>query len=172
MLNNFLKRLMTAICLLIFLHIKATWLLKLSRSSVCTPSNLQVVEGCINVPSTEKLTFSSSVWLCLEFVLLKINDSHFSGFSRRPLSVIQLETTANSEFRVDREDKCFFSGPIWQLPSTPMHMILQEIAFSPISKVFFYFLAVHVSRYTVTRASLTGRTDNQSDSFNSRPNVY
>lgn len=38
--------------------------------------------------------FSSSVWLYLEFVLLKINDSHFSGFSSRPLSVIQLETTA------------------------------------------------------------------------------
>ena len=67
---------------------------------MCTPSNLQVVEGSINVPSTEKLTFSSSVWLYLEFVLLKINGSHFSGFSSRPLSVIQLETTSNSEFRV------------------------------------------------------------------------
>ena len=100
MLNNFLKRLMTAICLLVFLHIEATWLLKFSRSSMCTPSNLQVVEGSINVPSTEKLIFSSSVWLCLGFVLLKISDSHFLGFSRRPLSVIQLETTANSEFRV------------------------------------------------------------------------
>ena len=54
----------------------------------------------MNVPSTEKLIFSSSVWLCLEFVLLKINDSHLTGFSRRPLSVIQLETTANSDFRV------------------------------------------------------------------------
>ena len=100
MLNNFLKRLMTAICLLIFLHIEATWLLKFSRSSLCTLSNLQVVEGSIKVPSTERLIFSSSVWLCSEFVLLKINDLHFSGFSRRPLSVIQLETTANSEFRV------------------------------------------------------------------------
>ena len=57
MLSNFLKRLMTAICLLIFLHIEATWLLKFSRSSMCTPSNLQVVEGSINVPSTEKLIF-------------------------------------------------------------------------------------------------------------------
>ena len=59
-----------------------------------------MVEGSINVPSTEKLIFSSSVCLCLEFVPLKINDSHFPGFSRRPLSVIQLEITANSEFRV------------------------------------------------------------------------
>ena len=72
---------MTAICLLIFLHIEATWLLKFSRSSMCTPSNLQVEEGSINVPSTEKLIFSSSVWLCLEFVLLKINDSHFSDLA-------------------------------------------------------------------------------------------
>ena len=56
MLNNFLKRLITAICLLVFLHIEATWLLKFSRSSMCTPSNLQVVEGSINVPSTEKLS--------------------------------------------------------------------------------------------------------------------
>ena len=87
---------MTAIYLLVFLHIEATWLLKFSRSS----SNLQVVEGSINVPSTEKLIFSSSVWLCLGLVLLKISDSHFLGFSRRPLSVIQLGTTANSEFRV------------------------------------------------------------------------
>ena len=72
MLKYFLKQLMTAICLLIFLHIEATWLLKFSRSSMCTPSNLQVVEGTINVPSTEKLIFSSSVWLYLEFVLLKL----------------------------------------------------------------------------------------------------
>ena len=61
---------MTAICSLIFLHIEATWLLKFSRSSMCTPTNLQVVEGSINVPLTEKLIFSSSVWLYLEFVLL------------------------------------------------------------------------------------------------------
>ena len=67
---------------------------------MCTPSNLQVVEGSINVPSTKKLILSSSVWLDLEFIPQKINDSHFLGFSSRPLCVIQPETTANSEFRV------------------------------------------------------------------------
>ena len=50
------------VCLLIFLHIEATWLLKFSRSSMCTPSNLQVVEGSINVPSTEEINF---IFLCL-----------------------------------------------------------------------------------------------------------
>ena len=73
---------------------------EIQLSSICTPGSLQVVEGSINVPSTEKLIFSSSVWLCWGLVLLKIKDSHFLAFRRRKLSVIQLETIASSEFRV------------------------------------------------------------------------
>ena len=77
MLNNFLKRLITAICLLVFLHIEATWLLKFSRSSMCTPSNLQVVEGSINVPSTEKCK--------MRLIFPRINGPNVLIFSKYPV---------------------------------------------------------------------------------------